>query len=396
MIKSLGIALMLFFIQPLFWVGLLAAWSSADKRLAYERKMLRVAVYKEHEEVKEYLTKGLVIGLIISLVFFFTGAGLPVEFILLYQLITLLFFLFGYRFLQPIFTFSVTMLALVGYYLFMPENPISLTIGDLSLFQASASVRPEFIGSVLLITGILTLATSIQLMRTKKTRLSPYFSKSKRGKTIASYSMKPLWLLPILLVLPGMTVKNILPWWPVFSVGDSTYTFFMFPVLFGLQYTIKTQLSKDAMFKIGQDSLFVAVFAIIASFVSRRNPMLGTISFLLIILFGGLVLYRHRMRERKWHFFYAPNEEGWKVVGVRPGTPGEKMDVLPGDTILSCNQVTKEQTEDFYDALAANRVYCKLRIKRADGQIRLAETAIYDDASHDLGIIVVEDAPALG
>ena len=71
------------------------------------------------------------------------------------------------------------------------------------------------------------------------------------------------------------------------------------------------------------------------------------------------------------------------------------MDIEPGEIILECNQFTKEQTTDFYEALASNRVYCKLRIKRTDGQIRLAETAIYDDDSHDLGIIVIEDVPVL-
>lgn len=395
MIKTLGSAMLLFFVQPLVWVGLLASWKAANNRLNNERKALRVAVFKEKFEVKNYLTKGLLIGLIVSVFIYFSPIPITGEFILMYQAVSILFMLLGYRFLHPLFTVSASMLLVIAYTMFIPEMLPSLSVKSVTLFDSVSYNAGNLAGFILLFSALLTVLTSLSIMKTKNTQLSPTFNKTKRGKTIASYSIKPLWLIPIFLFIPGKAMTSVLPWWPVFSVGGVTKTFVFFPILLGMQYTVKTQFPDDASFKVGKENLFVALVALVTGVISFWYPGVSLVGLVLSFFLAGFVLYRHRARERKWQFLYGPSEEGWKVVGVRPDTPAEIMELEPGDTILECNQVTKEITEDFYDALAANRVYCKLRIKRADGQIRLAETAIYDDASHDLGIVVIEDAPYL-
>ena len=395
MIKTIGVAVLLFFLQPLLWIGLLASWITAHRRIAYERKTLRVAIFKEKFEIKDYLTKGLVIGLGVSLIAFLVGMPVSFEFVVVYQVIALLLLVAGYRFLHPMFTFSISMLLLVGYYLFYPGTLPSFTFFNFNLFGEGMNSSPDMILPVLLLISVLTIGTGIQLMKTKKQPLSPQFSKTKRGKILAGYSLKPLWMIPLFLVLPGSLFTSVFPWWPVFKIGASTQTLLFFPVVFGMQYKIKTQVAQDATYKIGRDTLWVGGIALISAIGSFFFPGVGFLGLLLVLIGGILVLYRHILREKKWQFVYAPNEEGWKVVAIRPDTPGEKMELEPGETILECNQMTKEKNPDFYEALAANRVYCKLRIRRADGQIRLAETAIYDDASHDLGIVVIEDAPIL-
>ena len=392
MFKSLAIALAFFFVQPTFLFGALISWLNGRKRINDERKTLRVAVYKHLIESKEFFTGGLFIGLIISFFTVLLGTPVLLEWAVLYQLVTIVLFIFDYRFIHPMFTFSLSGLFLLGYVKYFPTLTIpSVSAFGYTLFGERVNFEYEHVQSLLVFVCLLVIATAVKLVKSDQLILSPRFMKTKRGKLVASYQMKPMWLVPLLLIVPGNAFQAFFSWWPVFTIGTDTYTFFMLPVLIGLRYTLKTQLPEDAASKLSRELLFVAGISILSLVGSFWYPVVGVIGLGLLVITGFATLYRHRLRERSWHFVYAPEENGWKVVGVRPDTPGDKMDLRIGDTILECNQLTKEKVDTFYEAIEVNRVYCKMRVKRADGEIVLAETAIYDHSPHDLGIIVVED-----
>lgn len=393
--QRIGAMIGLFFLQPLFWVGVLVSWRTAHKRISHERKTLRVAVFKEKYEIRNYLLKGLGVGIFVSLIGSFIGLSLPIEVFFVYQVLAILSLVVGYQFIHPLFTLSLSTLLILGYSLFYAEKLPAMSLLNKTLFGASRRFPLDMSGSLLGIIALVTVGTGFHLMRTKKYRLSPLFSKTKRGKTLAGYAMNPFWLVPVALIVPAQLFTSVFPWWPVFTIGATSHTILFFPLIVGLHYKIQTQFPDVAAYKIGKELVGVGILGLLFAGGSLYVPVVGPIGLLVMIGSGLLVLYRHRLREDNWGFVYAPHEDGWKVVGVRPDTLAEKMDIEPGEIILECNQFTKEQTTDFYEALASNRVYCKLRIKRTDGQIRLAETAIYDDDSHDLGIIVIEDAPVL-
>ncbi|MEG0496850.1 MAG: PDZ domain-containing protein, partial [Carnobacterium sp.] len=81
--------------------------------------------------------------------------------------------------------------------------------------------------------------------------------------------------------------------------------------------------------------------------------------------------------------------EGLKVIAVRPDTPAEKMNIIVGDTLISCNNQELETEDDFYQALSKNSVYCHLKVKGPDGELRLTETALYADSPHEIGIVLL-------
>lgn len=395
MMKSIMWAVLFFFVQPTLWLGLWMTFRNGNKRIQNERKHLRIAVYKDLLEVKEYLLGGLLIGVLISAATVLAGIPVTFEWILFYEGVTLLLALFGYRFLHPAFTFTLPLLLLSAYYAFIPGSLPSFQLFGTTFLAGDFALQEKLAQSVLLLAGVILGATALLLIKKKEAVLSPALFKTKRGKTVAGYPIQTLRMIPLLLVVPGSAFQSFFSWWPVFKIGNGTYTFFLLPVLAGLRYTLKAQEPEAASLKLGKELLLVSAVSlvfVISSFWFTPAALIGS-ALLLVLAFG--VLYRHRKREQSWHFIYGPEEEGWKVIAVRPDTPGEKMGLQIGDTILDCNHLTKEKMPDFSEAISSNRVYCKLRIKRADGEIRLAEAAVFDDAPFDLGIVTLENSSSL-
>ena len=108
-----------------------------------------------------------------------------------------------------------------------------------------------------------------------------------------------------------------------------------------------------------------------------------------MLIGGGVVLYRHRKREKNWSVLFGPAENGIKIIGIRPDTPAEKMNLVVGDTIINCNNLPIETEFDFYQALSKNSVYCHLKVRGVDGELRLTETAIYADSPHEIGVVIL-------
>lgn len=391
MVANFFIALVLFFIQPTFIVGLIFAVWTSYRRINHERSNHRVAIYNTLYEIKNYLLFGLLFGAVGSILLTIIGIPVTMDWIIIYQIIAIVSLVFGYRFIHPLFTFSISSLILLGLSFVLSKDDFSfipntwyhpLSQGD---FNGLALYRNIFFILIFL------LVVSIFTIKRKSDRhLSARFLKTKRGKKIAKYPIKLFWVLPLLLIIPGESFQALFSWWPVFSIGNEQYTFFWLPILMGLQFTVQSQIPKEAISKLAKDLMILTGIALIIAISSIWVPYAPIAGFIFLIVGGSIVLYRHRKRERNWNFLFGPAENGIKIIGIRPGTPAEKMDLKVGDTIIDCNNLTIETETDFYQALSKNSVYCHLKIRGLDGELRLTETAIYADSPHEIGVVILE------
>ena len=391
MAANFFIALVLFFIQPAFIVGLIFAIWTSYRRINHERSNHRVAIYNTLYEIKNYLLFGLLFGVVGSILVTIIGILVTMDWIIIYQIIAIVSLVFGYRFIHPLFTFSISSLILLGLSFVLRKDDFSfipntwyhpLSQGD---FNGLALYRNIFFIIIFL------LVVSIFTIKRKSDRhLSARFLKTKRGKKIAKYPVKLFWVLPLLLIIPGESFQALFSWWPVFSIGNEQYTFFWLPVLIGLQFTVQSQMPKEAISKLAKDLMVLTGIALIIAISSFWVPYAPIAGFIFLIVGGSIVLYRHRKRERNWNFLFGPAENGIKIIGIRPGTPAEKMDLKVGDTIIDCNNLTIETETDFYQALSKNSVYCHLKVRGLDGELRLTETAIYADSPHEIGVVILE------
>ncbi|MGB6179439.1 PDZ domain-containing protein [Carnobacterium sp.] len=392
LIINVLITLLLFFIQPVFLIGLLLAITTSYKRIKNERTNHRVAIYKELYELKNYLLFGLIAGLVGSILSIGIGVPVTMDWIIVYEVVALLFLLIGYRFISPVFTFSITTLILIAVKLLDSEFPSKiLPEGWYQPFEQLQWVNSNLVTNVLFITAILIVMSLFVIKKHADKKLTPWFLQTKRGKRIARYQIKPFWVIPLLIVIPGESFGAFFDWWPVFALGNQQYSLFLLPVLAGMRITVHTQLPKEAVRLLVKDFSVLAVVTGLLAIGSIWNIYVGLAGLILLPLGGLLVLYRHRRRENNWAFLFGAANEGLKVIAIRPDTPAEKMNVIVGDTLISCNNQELETEEDFYQALSKNSVYCHLKIKGSDGELRLAETALYADSPHEIGIVLLSN-----
>ncbi|MPQ22290.1 PDZ domain-containing protein [Carnobacterium divergens] len=391
-IKTIVMIVGLFFIQPLFIIGIIWSIGMSLKRIRTERKTYRVAIFKEWFEVKNFLLMGLLPGVVVSSIVTIIGVPLTIEWIICYQLSTIiLLILFGTRYIHPIITFPVTALLLIVANGILETNSSSgLNLMGYHIDQLN------FFNDHLLINGLvvmfLTLLVTIFSLRFYKMKqLSPEFLKTSRGKWVGSYFLKPFWVFPLLTIVPGSLFTAVFDWWPVFSIGNQTYTVLFLPILIGLQLKVQAQIPQQSLNLVVKDLMIVTGVLVGLIGLNIVWPAYTWISYLVIFI-GAIVVYlRHRKREHSWSFLYGTDDEGLKVLGIRPETPAAKMKLTVGDTIVTCNDLPIKTEDDFYQALKINSAYCHLKIKQIDGEYRLEQTAIYEDSPHEIGVVTIPE-----
>ena len=369
----------------------MVAISLSIRRKKQERKLFRVAINKDNHEVKQFFTKGLIPGLIGSLLLVGVGVPITVEMIIFYQIFALLGLLIGLRFFHPMFTIPLSALAIIGIDRLGIVNLLPDTVNNwYQRFNQIEWSNAQLIQNVLIIAVFSLLAIVSYLFYKKETSYSPRFNKTKRGKKIATYRLTPFWLMPLVLIIPGEAFTELFDWWPVLSIGNETYSFFVLPVLNGFRYTVQSQVPKEATKKIAKELFFVALVGVLCGVASFWIPLLSIGGLAVLFLGGLIVLLRHYLREKNGQRLYAPADHGLKIIGIRPNTPAEKMKLQVGETVVICNEKTIETEDDFYEALARNSVYCHLKVNDVNGEPRLTETALYADDPPGLGVVFLQ------
>src|SRR5690554_6386539 len=108
------LALLLFILQQTFIIGIVYTLIAKNRRFKYSRSKLRTTIYKENYEIKRCLPWGLIPGLILSVLSVLIGLPVTIDWLIIYQIVTILFLGLGYRFIHPVFTFSASGLVVLA------------------------------------------------------------------------------------------------------------------------------------------------------------------------------------------------------------------------------------------------------------------------------------------
>jgi len=117
----------------------------------------------------------------------------------------------------------------------------------------------------------------------------------------------------------------------------------------------------------------------------------------LVGLLGGVVvlvwviLAQHRYHDQHQQFWFSDTDQGVRVIGLRPNTPADKLNLSIGDVILECNRQPVHSEAQFYAALLTSPTYVHLKVRNVQQQLIITETAIYNGAPHELGIVLFTD-----
>lgn len=389
-------AILLYFLQPVFIIGLIYVYYNHNKRVKYSRKEFRVNFNRTNFELKDYFLKGLLPGLLISVVSILVGIPLTLEWYLVYQIISILLLLIGgSRLIHPLFTFSMSSILFyllnryeVGFKLSKFQPLLNEKLFNLDFELETVSL---LMNNILWFMLLILLMTIFKMKKHEENKIFPTLTPSKRGKSVAKYPYNTLWILPMAVIVPGNIIEPFTEWWPLFNIGSERYALVFLPVLVGLHFTVSSQLLHMATEKIRKDFMRLFLLGVVGVIFSNYYPSISIWITGLLLILGIFILYRHRRREKIGNIQYGPADTGLRVIAVRPDSPAERLDLSVGDLILTINDAEMNHRVEFDEVLAYNRSYIKLRIQRKDGEIVIAETPLYDDDYNNLGLLILDE-----
>lgn len=379
-------ALLKFFLQPLFWLTLLAVIFSYFKRIKQQRQHFRIAINSDFYEGRHLLKNSLWFTLIGAAIMLGLGVMLPPSWIGIYQII-LLFTLIGFVGFNSdsswFWLLSIAVFALFSY--FGQTMPVlfinkSVTTDWTTFLQSSPSL--------MVVGAILASFKLLMLKRFDLLTASPTIKAGKRGRRLVKYSWHELSLIPLFCLIPGASLQQFLPSWPFLTISGHTFTFFVLPVVVSSGISYWRRSAQTALqFKKNELTKMIFVYCLTAA-ISYFIPLLVPImwlTILLVFLLNTGLSYRFSRQQSNWYF---DTHTGVRIIAVQPQTPAARMGLKPGDVILTCNGLKVHNEDELYQALQQEPTFCRLKLRTYAGQLKLAQGAIFANAPHEIGLII--------
>lgn len=372
------------FINPLFYVAILFAVLLGYVRVKRERRSFRTRILWGWTEMKRMFADIWMYAVILSILSVGIGLTVTTEWIATYSIISaILVVLFMYQLGSPIVAGTLAIAALwIGYIMNSTFSFLNFDwSGEMDWIQLSLPVA-FIIGATVIVEGLLISKTGAE-------SASPILEKSSRGLTAASYLAKRLWMIPLLVIVPGDVIQEFSPYWPQLTFGSESFGLVLFPIVIGFQQKARRSLPLNLFPKLGMSVVAVGFLTVILSISAFWFPVMAAISLAIgAIARIGVWMY-FAIKERQGNHAVAPKDLGVMIAGVLPDSPAEKMGLLIGECIRKVNGQSVSNERELYEAIQINAAHCRLEVLDHQGEVRLRQHVIYRHDHHRLGLLVV-------
>jgi hypothetical protein len=355
---------------PVTVVGFVTAIFWQWRRLTHERHVFSTAIDRSAMGLWAGLIGGFVSAVLVSLSAFLGGLLLPASVLLSLTGLTLLaLFLSG-----------------LGYATWWLGGAGILAVPLADWLRQPVVMPSEWVWRLLVLVAIIWLINALLLAVIDPPIDVPTIKMGRRGVKIAVYDHRQFYWLPLVLPIAGTTF-SALPWWPMLSVGTAHFTLIGLPLMLGAALRTKKQLPKRVLRLWAWQYLVAGAVTLVMAIGAWLTPTWAT-GWLFALAGGGIVLgVANALATRGGVNYVSQTTTGVRIVAVQPETPAAKMGLMAGDVVLLCNQLPVHNDAELYAAIQQHPTYCRLRVAGLDGEIRLCETAIYEGAPHELGMI---------
>ena len=261
---------------------------------------------------------------------------------------------------------------------------------------------------IMALVGILHLAESLLILIDGHSNAVPGFFKLKNGEIVGGFFMNRAWPLPMLIFFSALITGGVgdsvsMPdWWPIIKqnglqdqVENLMYILQPIPVVLGYGDIAITKnpvsRCRDSAFRLALYSIVLIGFCLIASKISTFAYIAALFA---PIGHELLILYNQKEEEQGEHCF-AYSDKGLKVLYCKRDLPGEKMNIIPGDIILSINNNEIINEKHLNEVLESYPTYIWLDIAKADGSRKAVEYKDYTKGIGSLGILFVQEKPSI-
>lgn len=374
-----------FFLHPLTYIFIVAAFWLSMRRVKRERKEFHTRVYDVIQQVTSPLAIALIFGVSLSFVILLLGIEVPVGILALLTAVWIVLLPLGHaRWLSMTVAGSIVLFIIP----FLPAGgtEYSWLNGWLAEIESVNTL-----GLIWLLTALF-LAESLLILLDGWKQSSPSLLKSKRGKMVGQHIASRLWFLPLFLLFPVGPFSTGEGWWPLFELtSGQSFGLALFPFMLGFQAKVHSVMPVLGVKKIGKQllalNLLVIGFAITALFypiISLAVPA--------FVLFGRECVYLlYRAGDKRQTSLFTRQENGLKILGVLPHSTAHKMGLQIGEIIWKTNGLELASQGEFYHALQQNPAFCKLEIIDLSGEKRFAQSSIFQGDHYQIGCLFVPD-----
>ncbi|PRP51863.1 cell division protein [Bacillus halotolerans] len=378
LLKSAG----LFFLHPLFWFFVIVSLAFGYVRIKRERKTFHTRIADIYDELKFTYTKGLIPGILLSIVLGVLGISIPLGMLAIIAVMTAAAALtLRANWMSAAYIVSVSMLIGFGLQVNQAEP-------FLDRFPQGFAVMWPALAVFL---GLLVIAEGAVAYRSAHVKTSPGLVVSSRGLPIGQQLANRIWLLPLFILVPGNGLESHLSWWPVFSVPGGSFHFLWIPYFVGFGQRVQGSLPETS---IRITAKRVCILGLIVSALGATSLLwtpLAVAAVCAAVLGRIFLSVKQRVNDNAAPFYFSKRDQGLMVLGIIPNTPAEDLELKIGEIITKVNGVPVKHVSDFYEALQRNRAYVKLEIIGLNGEIRFDQRASYEGEHHELGILFVKD-----
>lgn len=373
------------FLHPLLYIGAFYAVLLGYLRVKRERKNFHIRAQDGLFEWRTYSFKGITAGLIISIVILLVGLPVPFAFIVTVAAVS---FILG-LFIRPQFL-SASLTGGLSFFLLYFVNVMNVSV---PMFEDSfKSVDSSFIPIVGLMVGLLLVVEGLLILLDGTKKSSPKIIISKRGQRVGVHETKRLWMVPILFLLPEGIFPQMFDWWPVLTLGESSYSVILVPYWIGFSQQVRGLLPKEGIQLTGIRVLILSILVIGTAVVGIWYPVASIIAVALAILGREGIVIIQRMQEDSLPSYFSRRNQGLMILGIIPHSAAAKMGLQVGEIITKANGIPVNHEREFYLALQKNSAFCKLEVLDTNGEFRFAQRALFEGEHHELGLLfIVED-----
>lgn len=373
------------FMNPLLYITIIFTVLLGYRRVIRERQSFKIRIHWGLSETIRLLREGWLAAFCVSLLSLLIGIVLPMEYIMLVTVLSILFVVsFYYQLASVVYPFGIAFLVL---WVTFTQNWGFTLFG----FTINASdLKLSMLSSIPLLIGILLIAEGMLVQKYGADLASPRLQRTARGLKAVTFLSKRLWILPVFLVIPGDTITSFVSYWPVFSLGGETYGFILFPIVIGFQQRARKMLPMYFYPQMGRTIVLLGALVFVEGIISYFYPILGLASVLVAIIGRILISVIYGLSERKGKFAVTPQNEGVVIAAILPNSPAEAMGLQIGETIRKVNGESVHSEEELYRALQQNAAQCKIEVLDTDGEVRLRQHIVFHHDHFRIGLLLVQ------
>lgn len=373
------------FINPLFYITILFAILLGYNRVKRERKFFHIRVANGWSELKNSLLGGLLASLLLSVIIVAGGLVVTPQFLLILSVVTVVgMALYTLHLLSPVILLTVSYLVLV----LLKQTDTAFTFFGVKV--EGVVWNDESIVPLCILTGMLMLAEGWMIRKKGAYFASPIQESTKRGMKAVAYLSKPVWLLPLLFVVPGEGISSYVPYWPQFTLGGESFSLVLFPVVIGFQQKVRKTLPVYFYPKLART---VTLLGIAITLGGISAYFMKEVAFFMLLagsLIRLLIILQYKMQERDDVYAVAPISSGAMIAAVLPNSPAEKMGLVTGEVIKKVNGRAVQTERELYEALQINAAHCKIEVLDHHKELRLTQHVVHSDDHHGIGLLLAK------